>query len=307
MTNTITLPALGSKVKALFIPGITNVDGDDRYTGTTVIVTDTNIELPHTRRDGEHVRGPVCYADFPDPNGTLSNRRFYFSEWEVVEEAKPRPQMPALWSFIEITEISTNDATLRTSLMGTIAVVVGTNEENYAYRKQEDGEYRWSPGPTVFVRTVGTPHAKMAVVDWRETTDPIVNDPQYTLLAKYAQAEDRLNESVSKHERSLNIISKALISAADNRGWCSEYDDFVQDVNGDLPGPFYLDERERDYEVTLRRVRVVYESVTVTVTATGDPDSDDLYDLAVDAAQYENWDEDDDEIREIEVTDYTVA
>lgn len=91
MTN-LTLPAVGTKVRALYIPNITNTTNDDGATGTIVEVTQTCADLYHVTSSGEYKHGPVVYGEFPRPGGY--QQTFYISEWETIEEpaAVPAPE-----------------------------------------------------------------------------------------------------------------------------------------------------------------------------------------------------------------------
>lgn len=92
MTN-ITLPAVGTKVRALYIPSITDTINDDGATGQIVEVTEVRESQPHNDRSGEWTSGPVAYAKFERSTGYT--QLFYMSEWEVVtddESPVPAPE-----------------------------------------------------------------------------------------------------------------------------------------------------------------------------------------------------------------------
>ena len=86
-------------------------------------------------------------------------------------------------------------------------------------------------------------------------------------------------------ERSMEIVGSALNREADNRGWCSEYDDIVDSVNNDLPGPYMLPERAREYEVTWTETYTVKVSRSATIRAKSEDEAID------DARDWESADE----------------
>lgn len=72
-------------------------------------------------------------------------------------------------------------------------------------------------------------------------------------------AADRAREERERHRADIARISDALIEQADRRGWCSDYDDFVETLNEDLHVP--LEVRTKEFEVEARVV--FYTRVTV--------------------------------------------
>ncbi len=75
-----------------------------------------------------------------------------------------------------------------------------------------------------------------------------------TLMADAAQARER-------HDSDIARIGERLIEEAESRGWCSEFDEIVDELNGSLHVD--LPRRVRDYEVTVP----ITVSILVTVTA----------------------------------------
>lgn len=87
----------------------------------------------------------------------------------------------------------------------------------------------------------------------------IVNDSELDVLRR---EKDRLQKelvlSMERHRRDVATIGSALIDEANERGWCSQYDDFVDTVNGDLHNK--LPVRNKPYVITqtYRVVRVLH-------------------------------------------------
>lgn len=76
----------------------------------------------------------------------------------------------------------------------------------------------------------------------------------------------RSNEKEADAYRAIQIIGDRLIQESEDRQWCSEFDEIIDDVNRALPGWLQLPVREREYEVswTETYTLTVHRSTTVT-------------------------------------------
>jgi hypothetical protein len=68
------------------------------------------------------------------------------------------------------------------------------------------------------------------------------------------------NNSRGNHKDDVRRISEALIEEADARGWCSDYDKFVEKLNSRLT--VALETREREYEVSATYILKVSTKIT---------------------------------------------
>jgi hypothetical protein len=78
-------------------------------------------------------------------------------------------------------------------------------------------------------------------------------------------------EGRQKHERDITLIGEALLKEADDRDWCSAYDDFIEELNESLS--VELKRREHEYEVEIEVTQKRTQRVTVTVTAQSEEDA----------------------------------
>lgn len=95
------------------------------------------------------------------------------------------------------------------------------------------------------------------------------SDPNLTvgkLAALYASEANHTDAWVKKYDqardearRAIDMIGERLIQESNDRGWCSEFDDLIDQANSNLPGWLQLPERTREFEVSWT------ESYTVTV------------------------------------------
>lgn len=77
---------------------------------------------------------------------------------------------------------------------------------------------------------------------------------------RHANLTTSSNERIAQLQKHLDTIAQCLLDEAENRNWCSEYDEFADRVNG-LLGSEVLLPCSRNYEVTF--------AVSVTVNARG--------------------------------------
>jgi len=98
-------------------------------------------------------------------------------------------------------------------------------------------------------------------------------------------------------------INDALGEEASDRGWCAEYESFVKGLNSSMTH-FTFDLPTIEFEVTVQRVRTVYEQVTVIVEASRGATERDLADSAFEeAGNSYDWDMSGDDVSD----DYEVV
>lgn len=100
----------------------------------------------------------------------------------------------------------------------------------------------------------------------------------------------------SEHASDIESIGNALLEEAESRGWCSEYDEFVEGLNGRLT--YDLPVREREYEV---EIDVTYR-MTVSVTARSE---DEALEAAEDDGAVDHGDASPWTVRNVEATEAT--
>lgn len=132
-------------------------------------------------------------------------------------------------------------------------------------------------------------------------------DPNLTvgkLAALYASEANHTDAWVKKYDqardearRAIDMIGERLIQESNDRGWCSEFDDLIDQANSNLPGWLQLPERTREFEVswtetytvTVRRsVCIEAKSEDHAISIAHDWDSADEYELR-DAISYGDW------------------
>ena len=77
----------------------------------------------------------------------------------------------------------------------------------------------------------------------------------------------RADEKEAAAVRAIQIIGERLIQESNDRNWCSEFDEIIDDVNSALPGWLQLPVREREYEVSWTETYTVTVCRSTTVTA----------------------------------------
>lgn len=154
--------------------------------------------------------------------------------------------------------------------------------------------------------------------DWKpaedESDEPEVVRTLRGTLANTQEALENAREDIrvirTKFANSMEIISRQINEEAENRGWCDEFERIVDDVNSDLPGPFYLEKRNKTFRVTWTeeyRIRVhrsadiEAKSDELAIEEAQEWDEVDTYDIkeAIDGGNCEFIDADDYEAEEV--------
>lgn len=93
-------------------------------------------------------------------------------------------------------------------------------------------------------------------------------------VASFAQIDALREEWATKYStvrdealRAIAMIGERLITESDDRNWCNEFDEIIDDVNSALPGWLQLPTREREYEVTWTETYYLTVNRSTTVTA----------------------------------------
>jgi hypothetical protein len=109
------------------------------------------------------------------------------------------------------------------------------------------------------------------------------------LAAHYATEAIQANKWMQLHDeakeqarRAISIIGERLIQESNDRDWCSEFDNIIETVNGQLPSWLELPVRKREYEVTWSEEYTITVHRSATVTARDEQDAIDIV---------EDWDE----------------
>lgn len=118
---------------------------------------------------------------------------------------------------------------------------------------------------------------------------------------------ERANKELSEVYSDFNLVGERLQDEAEDRDWCSAYDNFIDFLNERMTR-LQFPTREREYEVTFDLSKTMTAQVTVTVTAKNE---DDALDIARDSNDffslsdkvYGNWDIDDYDVEDSSVTE----
>ena len=127
-----------------------------------------------------------------------------------------------------------------------------------------------------------------------------------------ALAYEKEQHAATKTDRAdiiadFSLVSDLLLEEAQDRDWCDEYDTFVDNVNKRTK-KMSLQNCQIEYEVTVQRVRTVYEQVTVTVEGRRGMSEYDLQDAAFEEAGMSyDWYEVDDDVSDHEIMDMREA
>lgn len=114
------------------------------------------------------------------------------------------------------------------------------------------------------------------------------------LTASVSYWEDRYRQEARRHTEDINTIGERLIHEADQRGWCEQYDEVIEDLNKTLHVDLPL--RQREYEVSVSFT--VHMNVTVTADSpeAAQSDANDMIEYELNRLDYctdfscdDNW------------------
>lgn len=222
--------------------------------------------------------------------------------------ATPTVTLPNNYTFVVIDEVSAGNRDGRMEYHGTIGIVTASDKTGPCWMPNEEGDYRWTTAPTVTVHPLEAPERTITLTRWHDPSSAWLPGRHEKLLALYAQSRADYRRLDSAFSATLEAQTEHLHRIAEEKGFCSEFDDFVDRMNADCPGPYYIEAREVEYRVTVRRERTITEENVVTVFARANADSSDLYEIACDiAGDSDYWSTVDEDTDDYEVTDWEVA
>ena len=103
------------------------------------------------------------------------------------------------------------------------------------------------------------------------------------LAALYAHEANHVDAWVKRYEenryeamRAIAMIGERLITESNDRNWCGEFDEIIDDVNGALPHWLQLPIREREYTVSWTENYTVAVRRSITVTARNEEQACDI-------------------------------
>ena len=140
-----------------------------------------------------------------------------------------------------------------------------------------------------------TEQVKFAMPGGRSTRLPwtfsesVVNpesDTRATLFHDFHNVSVRLWEMTKQkrdYSSDIDLIGSMLENEAESRNWCGEYDQFIDQFNGESKIA-YISPREREYDVTVDVTVTMTVPVTISVTASSGEDAESI--VSDDASSY---------------------
>lgn len=125
----------------------------------------------------------------------------------------------------------------------------------------------WSPANPVTAADVRTAEPEMDIDAYKLAIEALNKQ-----VADLTTERDRYQSNADAYSQDFYTVGEALMQEAERRGWCDEYDEFVESVQGNL-SRLELPTRQQEYEVTVTGTAVVSWSHTVTVTAKSEDDA----------------------------------
>jgi hypothetical protein len=162
---------------------------------------------------------------------------------------------------------------------------------------------------------------------WQQTSTPIARFlmDNYTIIStmggstkefiKEMQAQYQYNQTqkdqLQEQRKTImcahdgfRAVSEAFAEEALSRGWCSEAEEFIENVNTQIPSPFALTPMTREYNVDVTLEVTSYVTVSTTVTARDESDAVSM--VQDDFSSYFDNGDISDAMRDSEVSDYNI-
>lgn len=110
--------------------------------------------------------------------------------------------------------------------------------------------------------------------EWEPIDEPAApaEDPEITRLKQRIEA---LEKQLADTQHDFHHVTKSLLTEADRRGWCGEYDEFVDETQGGLR-VMTMPTREKEYAVTWTTQVVVSVGMSRTYTAESPEAAEDM-------------------------------
>lgn len=116
-------------------------------------------------------------------------------------------------------------------------------------------------------------HLKSIIASLKSDLHRVRNDLTVALVDAENNRKLKL-ENWEKHNLDITRIGEALIQEAEDRDWCSAYDDFIEELNRSLT--IELKTREKEYEVEVEVTQKRTQRVTITISANSESHAREL-------------------------------
>lgn len=294
--NTTTMPAIGTRIRPLFVPGVTDSPGLYPWLSavTNAVVTETGYRECEVEPNGTRESRNVVWATFtnPDPHATYN---WYVSVWE---EYNPTVAVGDKIIARKIPGVTGEAIDEYTNTIGTVTYVnlpgdyvcadfhVKANPTNLSvtewvkYDESADGHTLTVSETHDEIAGIRIP-ANCTVDEYRAIIETVANDLAEARRQREATAQDRdrYHTQVMSARDAIQIIGDRLNEEAEERDWCEEFDRIVADVNESLhPLGYELPVREREYTVEITITGTITTTYTHTVTASSPEAAQDIAD-----------------------------
>lgn len=289
MNTSTATPVIGQTVIA------TKVYGMDEYNGQAVIVDDIATFYGDS---------PRIYAEFKSVSKPDDTVRLFFYEWEPITGTNPDVKVGEKVRALNVPAVRSANGricTVTTVPRGEGNIRCQFDEYVYEGNTYEPNQWyvdEWTldlsdpsaePEPTVDVTMIPVADHDRTVESLNAQIDSLTRD------------RDSLRIRCQQYADDFHLVGEMLLEESNRRNWCSEYDEFVDAVNGKL-GLLSLPDREQEYEVEVQVTGTITTTTTVTVTARSQDDANtmveenmddyvDADDILTDAARYSSFDD----------------
>lgn len=207
------------------------------------------------------------------------------------------------------TQVETEVTSAQLNTNCTLIQIVTTDPVVYALDVSFGSDIRvWQQTSTPIARFLMDNYTRSMTGTMSEATKEFIKEihSQYQYNQTQKEQLEQAKKTIMCAHEGFTAVSDAFAEEALSRGWCSEAEEFIENVNAQIPSPFALTPMTREYCVDVTLEVTSYVTVSTTVTARHELDAASMVQDDF-SAYFDNGD-----IRqamrysEVEVSDYSI-
>ena len=205
------------------------------------------------------------------------------------------------------TEVETQVTSAQLNTNCTLIQIVTTDPVVYALDVSFGSDIRvWQQTSTPIARFLMDNYTRSMTGTMSEATKEFIKEmhSQYQYNQTQKEQLEVAKKTIMCAHEGFTAVSEAFAEEAISRGWCSEAEEFIENVNAQIPSPFALTPMTREYCVDVTLEVTSYVTVFTTVTARNESDAASM--VQDDFSAYFDNEDITEAMRYSEVSDYNI-
>lgn len=205
------------------------------------------------------------------------------------------------------TEVETQVTSAQLNTNCTLIQIVTTDPVVYALDVSFGSDIRvWQQTSTPIARFLMDNYTRSMTGTMSEATKEFIKEmhSQYQYNQTQKEQLEVAKKTIMCAHEGFTAVSEAFAEEAISRGWCSEAEEFIENVNAQIPSPFALTPMTREYCVDVTLEVTSYVTVSTTVTARNESDAASM--VQDDFSAYFDNEDITEAMRYSEVSDYNI-